>query len=96
MGLHKYKISESDKGDDQSSISSARSVKSSTPIGTVAAALDEYWPQVLDHRFFITAIDNKCDILGYFEIKRQITMIESKHEKSGKTVIVRITDMGIV
>lgn len=94
MALHKLNVTESDKGDDSSSVESVRESENAH-MENYKAALDEYWPEILDHRFIITEISSNCDTIGHVEVRRQITLIESRFEKPGKSIIVKIDETGI-
>ncbi|CAG9807241.1 unnamed protein product [Chironomus riparius] len=93
--LHRLnKTSESDKGDDASSTSSVLSLLE--PAEKFKAALDEFWPEILDYRFYMTESSGCFDSLGFLKLPRNLELVEGRYEKIGETAEVYITELGMV
>ncbi|XP_070498194.1 uncharacterized protein [Chironomus tepperi] len=88
------KTSESDKGDDASSTSSVLSLLE--PAEKFKAALDEFWPEILDYRFYMTESTGCFDNLGFLKLGRKLELVESRYEKTGQSAEVNITELGMV
>lgn len=65
------------------------------PVEKFKAALDEYWPEILDYRFYMTEITGSFDSLGFLKLPRKIELVESRYEKIGGSALVNITELGI-
>lgn len=102
LGLHKYKISESDKGDNDDNDDSDDSLHSdhvehdenNLSLDEIKPALDALWKDILDYRLIITAPQSpNQDILGFIDIPRVVTMTDPPTMKFSQ---VKITDVGFI
>jgi hypothetical protein len=103
LGLHKYRLSESDKGaDSDSNDSDERDVSSndnneaeiSKQLEEVQPALGSYWREIVDYRFMITTPPYiRTSILGFVKAPRFVTLVDPH---ISKTVSIEISDFGVV
>jgi hypothetical protein len=99
LQLNLYTISASDNSgsDTDSSTSVSSSSESDDEEVDIKPALGNYWSEILDLRVIVSMDANiqESDILGFVEIKRKLTVLESSKMLPLKNVLVNITDTGI-
>lgn len=107
LQLHVYKISESDDSMEESDSSSSATSsveeeetyvpKSEDITKDVRPALGNYWSEILDSRILISMSETReTDVLGFIEVKRRLTLLESKNLETLNSRLVNITDTGVM
>lgn len=99
-----YKISESDESacdSGSSTTSSSSDEENDNGMDNLAIsikpALGNYWSEILDVRILVSMdAVRESDVLGFIEIKRKLTVLESKNFSPLNSVLVNITDMGVI